>query len=62
MNKKRKPETQTVSEKVEGLEPVDPAALEPFIKAMEEAIPQIVDAEEKRLALAADSRRRQLKC
>lgn len=62
MNEKQKPQTQTVGEKVEGLEPVDPAALEPFMKAMDEAIPKIVDAEERRLALAANSRQRQLKC
>lgn len=62
MNVKQKPQTRTVVEKVEGLEPVDPAALEPFMKAMDKAIPKIVDAEERRLALAADSRQRQLKC
>ncbi len=62
MTQKEKPETQTVPETVEGLKPVDPAALEPFIKAMDEAIPEIVDAEEKRLVLAANSRGRQLKC
>ena len=47
---------------IDGLTPVDPAALEPFKKAMTESvIPEIVKVVEQRRVLAADSRRRHLK-
>ena len=47
---------------IDGLKPVDPAALEHFKQAMtENVIPEIVKVVEQRRVLAADSRRRHLK-
>ena len=62
MSGKEKAEPNMVFDIVEGLSPVDPQALEPFRKAMDEAIPDIAREEDERRALAAESRRRQLKC
>jgi hypothetical protein len=48
---------------IEGLTTVDPAALEDFKRAMtDRVIPEIVRVVEERRLLAAESRRRQLKC
>ena len=48
---------------IEGLEPIDPALLEEFKRAMtEDAIPKIVVAVEKRQLQAALTREWQLKC
>lgn len=47
---------------IDGLQPVDPAALEQFKQTMTETvIPEIVKVVEQRRVLAADSRRRHLK-
>lgn len=48
---------------IEGLEPIDPALLEEFKRAMREcAIPKIVSAVEERQKQAAETREWQLKC
>ncbi len=48
---------------IEGLEPIDPALLEEFKRAMnEEAIPKIVEAVEQRQMKASDTRQWPLKC
>jgi len=48
---------------IEGLTPVDPAALEDFKRTMTDTvIPEIVRVVEERQMLATESRRRQLKC
>ena len=48
---------------IEGLEPIDPALLEEFKRAMtEDAIPKIVSAVERRQIQAAETRKWQLKC
>jgi hypothetical protein len=62
MSEEKNTQPRTVFDVVEGLEPIDASALEPFTKAMEEAIPEIVREEEERRVLAAESRHRQLKC
>lgn len=46
----------------EDLEPVDPEAIAEYERAMDEVIPKIAEAVEERRMLAAESRRRQLKC
>ena len=48
---------------IEGLEPIDPALLEEFKRAMtEDAIPKIVIAVERRQIRAAEAREWQLNC
>jgi hypothetical protein len=47
---------------IEDLEPVDPKTIAEFERAMDEVIPKIVEVVEERRMLAAESRRRQLKC
>jgi hypothetical protein len=44
------------------LEAVDPEAIAEYERAMDEVIPKIAEAVEERRMLAAESRRRQLKC
>jgi hypothetical protein len=63
-NKSSKDSEETgVFDRVEGLTPVDAAALEDFKRAMtDEVIPEIVRVVEERRLLAAKSRHWQLKC
>lgn len=52
-----------VFEAIEGLTPVDPAALADFQRAMnDEVIPEIVKVVQERRMLASESRHWQLKC
>jgi hypothetical protein len=52
-----------IFEVIEGLTPVDPAALADFQRAMnDEVIPEIVKVVQERRMLAAESRHWQLKC
>lgn len=52
----------SIFEQIEGLENVDPEALEDFKRAMtEEVIPEIVRVVEERRMLAAETRQRKLK-
>jgi len=58
-----KKEENTVLDLVEGIKPVDPVALEDFLREMNEnVIPEIVKVVEERRLLAAESRNWQLKC
>lgn len=65
MSKKKEKEGKKetgVFAQIEGLTPVDPAALEDYKRAMtEKVIPEIVRVVEQRRVLAAESRRRHLK-
>jgi hypothetical protein len=60
--KKRASSEAEIFSRIDGLKPVDPAALEPFARTMtEKVIPEIVKMVEQRRELAAKSRRRVLK-
>jgi len=63
MTKKEEKEegSEGVFDIIDGLIDVDPKTIAPFIKAMEEAIPEIVRDEEERRVLAAESRQWPLK-
>lgn len=53
----------SIFELIEDLKPVDPQMIAEFERAMDdEVIPEIVRVVEERRMLAAESRRRQLKC
>ncbi len=59
----KKDKDNGVSDLMEGLNPVDPKALEDYKREMaNNVIPKIVDATEKRRKLAAASRQKHLKC
>ena len=60
---KKDTDENNIFDLIEGLKPVDPAALEEFEEAMsEEVIPKIVEVVEERRLKAAVSRHWQLKC
>lgn len=48
----------SIFEMVEGLQPVDPASLEEYERAMDEAIPQMLEDDRERRRLAAQARTR----
>lgn len=56
-------EKDSIFDLIEDLKPVDPQTIAEFERAMDdEVIPEIVRVVEERRMLAAESRRRQLKC